>query len=78
MGGVVSPQLERIAAKSLKTMFHLGVSIGGSFYPGTLPIGSGNEDNNWDQLHFYPDRAAEILMETTGPIALESETVEAS
>lgn len=72
-GGVVSEALAVQAVNGLKTMRLLGQSVPSSRYPGTLPRGSGNY---WEyqSTPFYPDSEAEILAETTGAIALESDT----
>ena len=49
--------------------------MGTSRYPSTLPIGSGNEDNNFGiSTNFFPDQEASILAETTGSIGLEVNT----
>jgi hypothetical protein len=74
--GTITPGLQRMADEGMKTMRHLGVAIGRSFYPSTLPVGSGNEHDTGFSLwsHFYPDQEAEILAETTGSISLEIDT----
>lgn len=72
----VTPAIVSIAAAGLETMRKLGQNIPTSFYPGTLPVGSGNEGdfNGFNGRHFFPDREAEILAETTGCISLEVNT----
>lgn len=74
-GGVVSGALIEAAKAGLDTMRQIGQSVPRSYYPSTLPYGSGNY---WNSLgltrFFYPDQEAEILGETTGSIGLESET----
>lgn len=72
--GTITPAMAAIAAAGLKTMRKLGVHIGQSFFPSTLPVGSGNDYNGTRGFHYYPGRLAEILSETTGSIALESDT----
>jgi len=75
--GVISPGLQLAAAQGLDTMRLIGLTIIPTAFPSTLPIGSGNEDDNGLTSHFYPGTEAEILAETTGSILLESETEEA-
>ena len=73
--GVVSAGLAKAARDGFNTMRMLGQSMGKSRFPCTLPIGSGNEDNDFGMNgHFYPDQEASILAETTGAIALEVNT----
>lgn len=72
----VTPGLQRAAAEGLKAMRKLGVIMGATEYPGSLPIGSGNYDGSFRQTHFFPDLEAEILAETTGAIGLEVDTNE--
>lgn len=72
---VVTPAVADIARAGLETMEKLGVSMGASAFPSTLPVGSGNEgcNSSWS-ARYYPDEEALILAETTGSIALESGT----
>ena len=73
--GIVSAGLAKAARDGFNTMRMLGQSMGKSRFPCTLPIGSGNEDNDFGMNgHFYPDQEAAILAETTGAIALETNT----
>lgn len=73
--GVVTQSLVKVAADGMLAMRRLGQRLGSSFYPGTLPVGSGNEGSDIGRTsHFYADREAEILAETTGSIGLESDT----
>jgi len=74
--GQVTATLAQVAADGLKVMRLIGQSQGDSFFPGTLPRGSGNEfDGEWGTWsHFYPDQEALILAETTGSISLETNT----
>lgn len=73
-GGVISEALAVRATSGIKTMRHLGLTLGPSAYPYTLPRGSGNEGNySWTD-HFYPDLEATILAEASGSIGLESGT----
>ena len=78
-GGVVSAGLIRAAEEGLEAMRNLGVTIGESAFPSTLPIGSGNEgDASFRISKFYPNEEAEILAETTGAIGLETGTEDAA
>jgi len=74
--GDVKPSLVLMAETGLKTMEHLGVTVGNSEFPGTLPVGSGNEGDcgGFHQQHFYPDFEAQILAEISGVIGLEADT----
>lgn len=72
--GVITPGLQIAAAEGLAVMRKLGQRTPTSRYPCTLPIGSGNEVDDTNIRHFYPDEEAEILAETTGAIGLEAET----
>lgn len=75
-GGVVSEALAVRALSGLKTMRNLGITMGPSAYPSTLPVGSGNEGSGvLTNDHFYPDLEAEILSEASGSIVLETDTV---
>jgi hypothetical protein len=74
-GGVVSEGLVKAAREGMQTMRTIGVRMGKTALPATLPIGSGNEDESFGMSgHFYPDQEAEILAETTGAIGLEINT----
>ncbi len=76
-GAPVPFELVQKAAADRETMRALAVNISPSMYPDTLPRGSGNEGcGNWGRDHFYRDRQAEILAETTGSIGLETDTAE--
>lgn len=77
-GAEISPGLALQARDGLAAMRRLGVSTPRSSFPSTLPIGSGNEGNDHDLTHFYPDEEALILAETSGPIAQESGTADAA
>jgi len=75
--GVITPALQLAANEGLRVMRMLGQSTPTSYFPGTLPLGSGNSCNStWDSP-FYPDSEAEILAETTGAISLETGTEDA-
>jgi hypothetical protein len=73
--GVISAGLAKAARDGFNTMRLIGQSMGKSSYPCTLPIGSGNENNDFGLSgHFFPDQESSILAETTGAIALETNT----
>tara|TARA_R110000822_G_scaffold11478_4_gene41914 strand:- start:264 stop:746 length:483 start_codon:yes stop_codon:yes gene_type:complete len=73
--GIISAGLAKAARDGYNTMQLIGQSMGTSRYPSTLPIGSGNEDNNFGiSANFFPDQEASILAETTGSIGLEVNT----
>lgn len=71
----ITPGITNGAQLGMEAMRQLGQIIVTSQYPGTLPVGSGNEGWRNDR-HFFPDREAEILAETTGAIGLEADTNE--
>lgn len=74
-GGVISEGLVKAAREGMQTMRTIGSRMGQTYLPSTLPVGSGNEDDSYGfGGHFYPDREAEILAETTGAIGLELNT----
>lgn len=78
--GVVSDALALAAREGLQTMRLIGQTIPVASYPSTLPVGSGNEDEaTYSTSKFYDGALeAQILAETTGAIALESNTASAS
>lgn len=68
-----------LAAKArdgMDSMRILGVTIGNTEYPDTLPIGSGNEWDGYRTSHFYPSLQDDILAESTGSIGLETDTAD--
>jgi hypothetical protein len=72
--GTVSQGLVVAAQAGLASMRKLGVGMPVTSLPCTLPIGSGNEYNNYDLSRFYDCDEALILAETTGSIGLETST----
>ena len=73
----VSPSLSAKAQMGLNAMRKLGITLAPMSYPGTLPIGSGNEgfwNGGFRGGHFYPDTADTALTETGNNIALETNT----
>ncbi len=76
--GQISTALAAAAVKGLRTIRLIGQTMPSMSFPGTLPIGSGNEgDTRYRSSHFYPELEDEILAETTGAIGLETGTEEA-
>jgi len=70
----IDPILMGDAREGLKTLEMLGVHVGPTSFPSTLPIGSGNEwEGSWGD-HFYPESDNPILTEQGGFISLESGT----
>ena len=72
--GTVSQGLVKAASEGLITMMKIGTRKPVTSFPCTLPIGSGNDYDNYNNTHFYDCSEAEILAETTGSISLESGT----
>lgn len=73
----ITAALAAAAKSGLETMELIGITIGQTRLPSTLPIGSGNEGaGGLFTDHFFPDLEAEILAETTGAIGLETNTNE--
>jgi len=69
---VASGELARQAARGLKIMTKIAVTIPAQVFPDTLPIGSGNEcDTN---IHFYGDEGDFIATEQGNFIAPEDNT----
>jgi len=73
--GLISPGLTNAAQQGYQAMLQLGVHRPTSFYPSTLPVGTGNtyDNGNWCP-RFYHNNIDKILAETTGSIALETNT----
>ena len=68
-------ELAMAAQSGLKEIRRLTVTIGATAHPCTLPLGSGNEDENtFNNDHFYACPDSEILGEQGGSILLESDT----
>lgn len=78
--GQITPGLARAAEEGELVMRKLGQTITKTQFPGTLPIGSGNESGRYGTYtsHYYADLEAEILAETTGAISLETGTEDAT
>ena len=63
------------ARDGLKAMRALGVTVAPTQFPCTLPIGSGNEqENTFNNTHFYPCDGDSVLTERGGHILLEDNT----
>ena len=73
--GVNIPVDLAILAKTGKnTMRNIAVKVIPSSFPDTLPVGSGNEWDTYQNSHFYPDQQGQILTEQSGSILLEDDT----
>ena len=74
-GTAINPLLIQQAREGLDVMRMLAIdSIGPSFYPSSLPIGSGNESDNSIADKFYTEPSEEVLGESGGFISIESGT----
>lgn len=72
-GKIVDQTLRDNARDGIDAMRHIAVKKGRTFFPSTLPRGSGNEDTHTDR-HFYREQGGHILTEQNGPILLEDDT----
>jgi hypothetical protein len=71
----LTAELALNAKNGLQEIRRLTVTILPTAMPCTLPIGSGNEqENTFNNQHFYPCPDDELLTEQGGSILLESET----
>ena len=70
----VPGELYQQAESSMRTLEKLGVGMGRMNFPSTLPVGSGNEKNNFVNSHFYHNEDQAILTEVNGAIATEDGT----
>lgn len=70
----ISPTLAIAASEALIAMRNVGVVMEQTGFGGTLPIGSGNEGDNFEVTHFYDDLPDDILTETGGNILIEDGT----
>lgn len=75
-GGTVTQSLAALATEGMKTLRKLGVRVGQTALPSTLPRGSGNE-GGWlyrDSDHFNPNMESSILAMTksylSAPVAV--------
>lgn len=62
------------AREGVRQMYKLGISIGATEFPSTLPRGSGNTDPGSFTDTFYNDLTDTILAENNGSISLEDST----
>lgn len=69
----ISMTLVEQARKGLKVMSDLGINLGAMQFPDTLPIGSGNEFDDFNFNHFYPGLDDSILDESNNNILLEGD-----
>jgi hypothetical protein len=60
----VPPELRLMARDGYNTMLRFGHLVIETRFPGTLPVGSGNYDNTFNDDHFYPDNNDAILAGT--------------
>ena len=68
-------ELNQNARDGLKEIRRLTVKILPTSMPCTLPIGSGNkQENTFNNQHFYACPSDEVLAEQGGSILLESDT----
>lgn len=73
----ISQDLRMNANNGLKSMRKIAVVIKPTQFPCTLPIGSGNEqENTFNNDHFYHCPDSELLTEQNGSITLEDNTHE--
>ena len=71
----LTQELMMNARNGMKEIRRLTVSISPTSMPCTLPLGSGNEqENSYNNTHFYPCADDELLAEQGGSILLESDT----
>ena len=73
----VPPELYQQAREYMGTLEKLGIANGSIAFPSTLPIGSGNEKNNFNNSHYYLGDDEDILRESNGSIATEDGTQDA-
>ena len=73
----LTAELARSASDGLQEIRRITVKVQPTVFPCTLPIGSGNEqENTFRNQHFYPCPDDELLTEREGAILLESDTHE--
>lgn len=70
----VTPVLAAAASEGLRICRLIGQSVPTSVMPSTLPYGTGNNHTSGRTSDYYPDQEESILGETTGNIAVESDT----
>ena len=57
----ITPELRNAADKGMRTLQRFGHAVIETRFPGTLPVGSGNYDNTFNDDHFYADQNDGIL-----------------
>ena len=62
------------AVSGMRTFRRVGTTLRQTEYPSTLPRGSGNSNDTFNDSHFYPDLQSEILTESGGAILIEDDT----
>ncbi len=67
----ITADLAAQARKGLTVMTNLGITLQPAQFPCTLPIGSGNEFDDFNFEHFFPCPDETILTETNNNILLE-------
>lgn len=73
----ITAELNATAKTGLQEIRRIAVTVQPTAFPCTLPIGSGNEqENTFNNNHFYPCPDDELLTERGGSILLESDTHE--
>ena len=73
----LTAELNQNAKDGLQEIRRIAVTVQPTAFPCTLPIGSGNEqENTFNNNHFYPCPDNELLTEREGAILLESNTHE--
>jgi len=73
----LTAELNTSARDGLNEIRRITVTVQPTAFPCTLPIGSGNEqENTFNNQHFYACPADELLTERDGAILLESNTHE--
>jgi hypothetical protein len=71
----ITAELNRDALTGLKEIRRIAITVKPTSFPCTLPIGSGNEqENTFNNQHFYACPDNELLTEQGGSILLESDT----
>ena len=73
-GATVTQGLLVKASDGLRAMRKLGITLSPMSFPNTLPIGAGNEGDQFDRDHFFPGPDESVLTETGQSIGLESGT----
>ena len=71
----LTAELNQNAKDGLQEIRRIAITVQPTAFPCTLPIGSGNEqENTFNNQHFYPCPDDELLTERNDAILLESDT----